>query len=50
MVHDKEMLVNAMYLFTLGSLSLPHHFQGMRRNLCQRIIKTLTPEMVATVL
>ena len=50
MVGDHDMLINAMYLFTLGSLQVPHHYQAVRRSLCGRIIKTLTPQMVATIL
>lgn len=50
MVHDREILMNAMYLFTLGNLKIPHQVINIRRSLCQRIIKTLTPQMVQDIL
>lgn len=50
MVHDREILLNAMYLFTLGNLKIPHQVLNIRRSLCQRIIKTLTPQMVQDIL
>ena len=47
MVHDRETMMNAMYLFTLGNLKLPHEVLNIRKAVCQRLVKTITPQMVS---
>ena len=49
-VQDKNCLMNMVYLFTLGDLTLPHGVLKKRTKLCSKLVDIFSAEMSVEIL